>query len=380
MPEIKDGLVRWFIRNIIIPKQEIIDKPGFVVTQFAEKGKQVYLRELFYPESLYIDFEKAVVAKYGDQGRQVLYSAGKKFGILYCKSSYFSQLGTNSEKEIISLMYNFVRYNECTWANKIDHELDLKRKRIQFTHDGFIVCRLSGVGSIWTEGSAIGLWAHVMNDPSIEGVQIKCQGRGDERCIMVSAPPAVLKSEGLKFFSETDFTGLELGKNYKEINSLREARYARQSFKSLVDSNFFKYERGVVERKGERHFLCEASQMYLIEVEVKKLPGGPDLLYRTAFDFGKRLAKKEVKAEASQFVTDYMSALGWGDISVNKREGKHLVISRSFPWLKFADEIDFATYRGIISGLLSGFLDKEIHLKKVNKDLSSGCFTLTISE
>jgi predicted hydrocarbon binding protein len=380
MPEVKDGLVRWFIRNIVIPKQEIIDKPGFIVSQFAEKGKLVYLRELFYPESLYVDFEKEIVNKYGDKGRQVLYSAGKKFGVLYCASSYFSQLGTNSEKEITTLMYNFVRYNECTWANKIEHEIDIKSKRIQFTHDGFIVCRLDGIGSIWTEGSAIGLWAYVMNDLNIEGAQIKCQGRGDKRCVMISAPPEVLKAEKIKYFTETDFSGLDLGKNYREINALREAKYARRSFKVLVDSNFLKYERGVVERNNERHFLCEASQMYLIEREIKKLHGGEEILYDVSHDFGKRMAKKEINAEANQFITDYMSALGWGDVSVTKKDGKFVVISRSFPWLKFYDEINFATYRGIVSGLLSGFSGRQIDLSKADRSLIGGFFTLTISE
>jgi len=49
MPAVKDRVVTWWIQNIIIPRQEIIDQPGFVVTTFTEKKFKAYLREFFIP-------------------------------------------------------------------------------------------------------------------------------------------------------------------------------------------------------------------------------------------------------------------------------------------------------------------------------------------
>ena len=58
-----------------------MDKPGFIVCQYADKGEKVFLRELIYPESLYSDFEKKLVDEYRDRGRLQLVrqSLGRDF-------------------------------------------------------------------------------------------------------------------------------------------------------------------------------------------------------------------------------------------------------------------------------------------------------------
>jgi len=377
---VKDRLVRWFIKNVIIPRQEIIDKPGFVVCQYADKGGEVYLRELIYPESLYSELEKKIVEKYGDKGRQILYSAGKKFGMQNCSVSNFPKIGECTEKHMSDFVYNFVRYCECTWAKDISHKIDFELKRIEFSHDGYIVCRLNGLGHIWTEGCTAGFWAYLMDDPKIEGVQTKCQGRGDSRCTLICAPTKVLKKEKIKFFKETDFSEVGLGKDYRNINEIRETKYATKSFQDLVNAGFLKYQGGVVELHGERHFYTEASMYYLIENEISKLPGGSDILFDTAFEFGKRLVKKGSTPNGPNFITDYMSAMGWGDVFVTKKQGKYTITSRFVPWLKLADEIEFATYRGILSGMLSEFSGTKIKLKNLEHNLAQGFFTVIVSE
>ena len=86
---VKDKVVTWWIQNVIIPRQEIIDKPGFIVTTFTEKKFITYLRDFFLPEKLIEIIESKIVQTYGDLGRQVLYSIGKKFGYIYCSLSNF---------------------------------------------------------------------------------------------------------------------------------------------------------------------------------------------------------------------------------------------------------------------------------------------------
>jgi len=44
---VKDKIVTWWIQNVIIPRREIIDQPGFVVTTFTEAKKQ-RIFEIFF--------------------------------------------------------------------------------------------------------------------------------------------------------------------------------------------------------------------------------------------------------------------------------------------------------------------------------------------
>ena len=111
-------------------------------------------------------------------------------------------------------------------------------------------------------------------------------------------------------------------------------------------------------------------------------------MFDVSFDYGKSLAeesKQELNnhtalGSAESFITNYMSALGWGDILVMKKSRKYTVVSNYFPWTKWAKNIKFIMFRGIISGLLSGFLNKKITLKKFQTDFSGGFLTVIADE
>ena len=66
---VKDRVVTWFIKNILLPKREIIDKPGFIVNTFGGKNQAIHLRELFLSEQLFELIENRIVHHYGDQGK-----------------------------------------------------------------------------------------------------------------------------------------------------------------------------------------------------------------------------------------------------------------------------------------------------------------------
>jgi len=386
---VKDRIVSWFIRNIVMPRMEIMDKPGFIVCQFSERNYQVFLRELFFSESLFIDLENQIVKKYNNKGRQVLYSIGKKFGYRYSGISFFPTIKTTNESEFKNFIYMFVRYAESMWSKELSHKINVKHKIFNLSMNDFIICKVNGFGYIMTEGSTTGFWSYSVCDPSIEGVQIKCQGRKDNKCNLICAPTKMLQKKKLKFFKETNLEKLEIDPNYKEINKIRESQFSKQSFKDLIDSGFFSYSQGIVQYKNERHFLCEASLMYILEKELKKLKGAEKILFEVSFNYGKNLIKRgqEETKECvmspritENFVTDYMSALGWGDILVLKKSGKYSVVSNYFPWTKWAKDIKFIMFRGIISGLLSEISNKKIILKKFQTDFSKGYISLFVSE
>ena len=129
--------------------------------------------------------------------------------------------------------------------------------------------------------------------------------------------------------------------------------------------------------------------MYLLENELKKLPGGDKILFDVSFAWGAKVAKEcggggilsiSSGMPPEKFVSEFMSAFGWGDITIFKKSEKYYVLANYFPWTSLADNISFAMFRGIMSGFLSGLLNKKIMFKKVKKDILSGYFTLNIYE
>ena len=55
----KDRIVSWYIRKILVPKIEEIDKPGFVMENLARaRLMNIVLRQVFLPEKILIDLEE----------------------------------------------------------------------------------------------------------------------------------------------------------------------------------------------------------------------------------------------------------------------------------------------------------------------------------
>ena len=48
---VKDKTVSWFIRNVLLPRNEIIDRPGFIVLKM---GKKMDITNLVAPPPLYL--------------------------------------------------------------------------------------------------------------------------------------------------------------------------------------------------------------------------------------------------------------------------------------------------------------------------------------
>ncbi len=376
---IKDGIMSWFIRNIVIPRTEIIDCPGFIVLKLSEKGKKTYLRELFFPEGLLADLEKKVVSEAGDKGGQALYSAGKKFGFRFASTSNYPVVSKSSQRELKNFLYMFLRYMESTYAHRLDCKVDFRQRKYTMTMDKYIVCNKNGIGLILTGGGSAGVWAYMQEDPTIEGVQTKCQGRGADKCQVVCTPLKNLRSTyNGKIFAEKDMSNLGLSGEYAHINEIRPTSYAKESLKNLLDSGFFKSKEGVIIRNSERYFLCESSLFYLSERELEKV-GLSDLTFQVSFDFGKRIAKNESSTNYANFITDYLSALGWGDVILLRDDSSYKVLSAYFPWCRFSESSNYLIYRGLLSGMVSGFTKKDVFFKhhKLNKDGSK--ITLTIS-
>ncbi len=376
---IKDKIVKWFIENILIPQQEIIDKPGFIVTQFSDKGKQVFLREIFMPESVISKLEQRIISKFGKRGKTVLYSAGKMFGHSYAERSYFPKITSSSTKEFDNFVYVWIRYAEATSYGEITYDFNKNSLIIRLQLTDFMVCPHNGIGYFTTSGSFAGFWSYLLDDYSVEAIQTKCRGKGDPICEVVAGPKKVLDKVATGMISSKTKYGVLTNDMASNINAIRPCRFNNNSFKALLDSHFFNYEKGIVIKENERHFLIESYAMYFLERELKKIDKSNKILFDLSFEFGKSLSRiKEKNYET--FISTYLSALGYGDISVSLKKDKFHVSVDYFPWSPSVGEINFAYFRGVISGLLSGFNGRNIFLKKINYDVLQGFLRLDISE
>jgi hypothetical protein len=180
------------------------------------------------------------------------------------------------------------------------------------------------------------------------------------------------------FFKETDYEKLEMESNYEDMNEVRPCQYSHESFKSMLDSGFFKYSKGAIEHNKRRYFLCESSLMYILENELNKIPGSEKILFDIAFEYGQKVTSNENLNE--RFISNFMASIGFGDIYITQKNNKYMAVSNFFPWTKFYTEISFAIYRGILSGMLSTYEKKKIVLNKVETDVSNGHLSIIVSQ
>jgi hypothetical protein len=374
---IKDKIVYNLIKYILIPRNEIIDKGGFIINKISAQKETTNLREVLLPESIFVLLEDEVVKKYKDAGKKVLYSAGKKFCYRYALISKHPTV--KDGKSYLDFVYMFVRYLEAIYSSKMDYSINIEKKIFKLKMWDYIVCNKNGLGIVLTDGSS-GMLSYAFSNPTIEGTQIKCKGRGDRYCELICTTSDNLKRMNLKFFSESNMNNLELEDSYNDVNGFRETEFSKTSFQDLINSGFFTQRTGIIKHNDERFLLLESSIMYIIEKELKKLKDADKLLFNVSFDCGRNLARKEGKDGFEKFIVDFLGASGFGDVMVIKEKGKYKILIRYFPWTKWADEIDFSMVRGMLSGMLSEASGKKVILKKLEKDLTQGYFSLVLTE
>lgn len=370
----KDKVVSWFTKNLLMPEIEVIDNPGYLLMKSA--GKQGYKRQILMSESLLADLEDSAFEK--DRQDQ-LYSVGKKFGWRFTSMYNPPSIEDVSEKKFLRQVYFTVRFVGATYASEVDHSVDLEKRRFTLEAENFVVCRKNGRGLLLLQGGIPGVWGYMLRDQNIEAVKTACEGRGDEKCVVVSGPGESLETNSDGLFSETGMEGLEISRSYSKMNQRRETQYTENSFRDFIDNGFFEYTGGIIKHGEERYFLCEASLPYLLGSEMDD-EVSTEIIFDSAMSHGRKIAEQNSDRSAEKFITEYLSACGWGDTRIKKKDGRYVIQAFLFPWTKFWKETEFPLYRGLVSGLLSGFEDREVRLENVEKDMKGRGFTVISSE
>lgn len=375
---VKDRIASWFIKHVIVPKREIIEHPGFVINTLGGKNQPIYLREFFLSEQLFELIENRIVEKYGEKGKQALYSAGKKFGYSYASLSNFPTINDTTKKDFLDFSYFLVRYIETLFAMDAKHDVDIDNKIFTMSIKDYIICRNNGLGYIMTDGGIAGIWAYALADKTVEGTQIKCQGRGDERCSIICAPEEKLKEKTNTFFKEINLSEKKFDNTYKTLNEIRKTTYSTNSLKDLIDAKFFEYHEGVLSYKKIRFFACDAHLLYMLEDEITKLENGEQTLFDICFEYGKIVREIYGGKNYQKFITDYYPALGFGDIIVFDSETPKIG-SLFYPWTTLSEKSRYIIFRGIMSGIISDSTAKRTEFRNFDIKISN-YLTLTVRE
>lgn len=369
---IKDSVTSWFIQNIVLPNAEDIRNPGYILSKFTDKGKEISLREFLFPERFYSEFETKIVKALGRKGRQRLYSIGKRFGYRYAMISRYNRLSTLKKKGLEDFMYLSARYIEVMYARKLEHRIDFEKRLITVSADSYVGCEKNGLGYLLLIGSWTGVWSYLIEDSTVEGIQLECQGRGDKICRLVCAPIAELKeigNIGTDIVSEPDISGLEEGySKYEFMNRVYPSANKNSSLKTLIETGTFRYDRGKLFFGSERMVGIEFSTYYMIDNGFSKDKLTRKILYDTAFEAGKEIGS----GKDPLFVQRFLSSLGFGDAQVIMEKGRFKVRLFHFPWSSMANGCDFTILSGFTSGLLSGASKKTQEFKVTAYEGSDG--------
>ena len=357
------------MENIILPNNEIIDKPGFIMQQFNEKDTSAFLREMLFPEKLLADIEAQAAKKYGNKGREALYKAGKRWGYRYAKGTMFPLRSETSDADFLSFFDVFSKMIEGEYSSFFKGTPDLTRKTIDFEGRDVVICNKSGEGQIFL-GAWVGCWAYQYQDIDMEGDHSKCQGRGNKVCIFRCGPRSIIK--GIKIDIKKDVS-LGIEPAFYAINTPHET-HTDFSLRRFMELGMITYEGGFFTFGADRLVLNESSSIYFIEEELSKLKAD-SIVFDASFDYFRNFGG----TRSQDFFIAFLMACGWGEIKLYKNAGGYMAVLRNFPWTSLEKKIHFKMLQGAFSGFLSTKENKKIVLGKVQTHLWNGHLEVVIS-
>ncbi len=373
---LQDKVVSWYVKHYLIPKAQILDKPGFVC--FNVSGKTPFFaRQIIIPELFFILLEKKIFEEFGEPGQQKLYSLGKKFGYRFGLMANLSQKPALKEKDLPNYLEMITKFIEGTYGKNISFDLNQKKSIIKYYAENFIVCSELGYGYFLPVGAIAGLTSYIFNNPEIEAVLLNVETKGNFKSELICAPINELKNNQ---FTEINLKGLEEDLSYASINEIKKIESSTYSFSQFINSKVFSFKEGVILSKSQRYFIFEISGLHLIENEFNKDSKTKKLLESVSIETGKRIAEDFRNTLSEKLFIDLFTAFGWGELNLFEQNKKQIINAKYSPWTKFSKTIDFIILRGLIEGFLSVVLDKEINLITKEKDLSQGYLNLLFEE
>ncbi|MDE1767975.1 MAG: hypothetical protein KGH62_01275 [Candidatus Micrarchaeota archaeon] len=368
--ESKDGS---YIKNYVMSKAATIGDPGFLLLKLSEKTP-LFSRRVLIPEDFFVNLEKSIALK-GPAAQGKLYLAGKKFGYAYATLGGFVTIKDRQGEDFINYVNLVNKQIEGTFAQKIDCKVDINTKYCIYDLQNFVIIEKLGYGYFLPLGGAAGLLAYIFQDKTIEGV-VEKSDPSKAYAQLIYAPESYLKQNGKEFFEASDMSGLDPTPEYLRFNQVRHLNYSDCSLKKLLDSNVFQFVNGSILNNGQRYFTLEDNGFYMLEKELKDYQKE---IHDAAFETGSKILAG-IKGPNLQAVTDYVSAFGWGDMLMLPKEGKYAINIDYFPYTKFYKDVNYQLFVGMLEGMLSYVLKRNITFNKIEKNVNNGYLNISLHE
>jgi len=355
---IKGKLAEAYVKYLI-EKTEDINIPGFIVTKLTGNSSELLLRDVFLPEDLFVKIEDSLVREYGEKGQQVLYSAGKKGGHAYAALSNFTRKSQVSIAEFEAFGWILMEFIGGTYASDVEIDLNTSQKRLEIRFKDFVICEKNGKGYFMTEGGIAGIWSYLIEDPTIEAIQLNCQGRGEKECHILIQPRQNFTTPII--YNVTDLPVLTYSDEYQLYNKIHKTEYITLTLNELIQDQFGEYSNGKILIKKIRYFEFDPTILYILEQEISSMPGGEKILFEVAYETGKNVLNS-LSNPSIQLIMDFMGVLGWGETIILENGDNYNINIRYFPWTPYSVNSRYIIFRGWLSGMLSQLTGKDIRL------------------
>jgi len=362
-----DEIKRLLVAKTITP---VSFDPGFITLSLSHHGYEIFNRQCSFPEDFFIELERRFSKD--AESRKKLYAAGKNFGYDLAERMYsYPDKSEENRKKFVSYLVDL--YLNGRLGKIINDGFQSQIHLFWLTEKDAIICRSEG-NSYIIQGLISGLISYIYENPSIEAVHTRCEGRGDNECIYIAAPDKVL----INSYIDVQVISLNLTEKkeentevYMRVNKIKKINTS--SLKDLIHIGLFKNykeNKEIFLYKNKKFFLIDSSIIFLVENYLKNYE---EEIFDIAFKVG-----SEIDVSIN-FLGDFLSALGWGDVRVSENE----IIADHFPWSNFIENIEnykFPFFSGMVCGILSREKNKKIYFKdlKAENTLSEDAFKVKI--
>jgi hypothetical protein len=341
-----DPLKSFLIKKLLVPKVFRIDIPGYAIGRFyTPEGQNVFIRNAFFPETFFFYLERMVMDELGPDGVGELYAAAKEFGYVWAQANHLSRLNKESS---IKLATDFL---EVFYAEQLRASVNVQNKYVELYTKDLFITRISGGGYSLTVGGYAGLCAYVFDDYGIEcGVAGQT---GDYK--LYCGTPEMLKNNNIQHFGRTrmpDSVDAGYIKYNKPPAKQMEAQFNLSKF---MQDGMFNYQ------NGQLRFSISDIRFAPVDIlllHMLRMHIGSNVAYmaaRKAFaEVGSNISKQK---DPLIFLSELLTALGYGIVSVTKEEGGRSINFTGYPWYLGPESREFAYLKGMIEGFLEGQKD-----------------------
>ncbi len=364
-----EDINKWVL-GILAPHLFQIGIPGFVLGRNPLGGQDAFVRNVFIPESFFVKLEREVVEKQGMDGKQALYAIGKKFGYRFSNLNHFPKMDPAMGA------VNIFSFFETLYAEKIETVPDAQKKTMVLKSKDMAVTRKEGGGYCITVGGCAGIWAYLLDDYSIESGISKI---GEGEYTLTAALPAKIAELGLESLNCTEKPETLDDNAYRRMNqptlNIPQSAFNMQK---LMATGLFSYKEGSLKFaiSDTRFVPVETWWLYAIEarfgIEMVR-----DIAKETFAEIGKEVKRQP---EPMMFITQMLTAFGFGYVELEKGEGRDIIIFRGYPWIGTEyEKTEFPFIRGAIMGFLEGHIGAIAQIEKVSANSLPNSFVLTFS-